>query len=460
MGFSVSPQSHTSLFQEMQRSQAEGSEGAEGKQGVEEGEQSAQEQLPTGTLKGEQKAYSFTLQQTSQIPEKLTPSFGEKSSPLPNKFDLAKGQNTPSEFSKQSVRQKEFQVIQSQKQAGTEERSHQEKPLQRAARQTGQLFQQKLSHLKPQTPFTPPRQTYSKEPQKPPSPLTQRKTESKKPLPSDAEKSESKRRKTPSSPTKSNSSLFEAEQKRLEEKHKKEEEGLAQRDQEREHSQKDQEEREEETSAPISERLARDILDYGLEESILSQIFDRRVSQFDVLILFFEVMKLEAKSREQERIGRKKEREMQIHHMQLLVENYKKQAADLKQSTLTAGVMGIAAGLLPIVGFLKGKWLLEKLGMIGSFFKKFQDQDPNKVFNNFSEMLSRGADMQKNFGQVQNLFGEGDRSFHQHMSELFRSDHDESTRSMEEIRDNWKNIENFLAQTLQMYHDATRQLYS
>ena len=70
------------------------------------------------------------------------------------------------------------------------------------------------------------------------------------------------------------------------------------------------------------------------------------------------------------------------------------------------------------------------------------------------------SEMYKSTGQIHQSFSEGNRAFDQHMSDLHRTDWEENTRTMEEIKDSWKSIENFLYQTLQMYHDTIRQLYS
>ena len=70
------------------------------------------------------------------------------------------------------------------------------------------------------------------------------------------------------------------------------------------------------------------------------------------------------------------------------------------------------------------------------------------------------SEMSKSTGQIHNTFAEGNRTFDQHMSDLHKTDWDENTRTMDEIKDSWKGIENFLYQSLQMYHDAIRQLYN
>ena len=208
----------------------------------------------------------------------------------------------------------------------------------------------------------------------------------------------------------------------------------------------------------IDKAFAKEFNTYAAEESILSQILNMRVSQFDVLILFLEIMKLDLKSRELQKQARQKEREMQIMHMQKVVENYKGQGKYQLFSSIGSGVLAIISGVAPVVGYTPaGDWVVEKLG---GWVSSLRDMDKDKIVKMITKVTFSMSEMQKNTGQIQSTFAEGHRTLDQHMSELYRADWDESTRTMEEIKDNWKGIENFLYQTLQMYHDAVRSLYN
>jgi len=247
------------------------------------------------------------------------------------------------------------------------------------------------------------------------------------------------------------------QQQQIEQKQKEKEEGFAEHQgQQQEHS--DAEEDSELSIGKVTDPFAYEIISYAAQESsILSQLFDMRVSQFDVLILFVEIMKLELKGREQERIGRQSEREMQIRHMQNVVDNYKEQGKWQFFSSIGSGVLSIVSGICPILGHVKGDFIIEKLG---SVFSSLRDIDSHKFFKSITSVTHSLSEMQKNTGQIQNTYAESNRSYDQHMSDLFRTDWEESTRTMEEIKDSWKGIENFIYQSLQMYHDAIRQLYN
>jgi hypothetical protein len=198
--------------------------------------------------------------------------------------------------------------------------------------------------------------------------------------------------------------------------------------------------------------------EYAFQESVLSELLQTRVSQLDILSLFLAILKLFITQRDQEKIARRMERELQIEHMMEVVDNFKKQGKWLLMSGIGAGVLGIVSGLAPIVGHLRGgDWILENL----SIFEKFQGiKNKAKFFDNVGKMASVGAETQKNIGQVQNTFSEGDRNYHQSSSEIARTEQEECTRKLEETIQEWRNIESFVHQLLQMEYESVRTLYN
>ena len=209
----------------------------------------------------------------------------------------------------------------------------------------------------------------------------------------------------------------------------------------------------------IDEKFIQEFVSYGNEESILSELFKMRVSQFDVLLLFFEILKLEIKGREQERLARQQEREMQLLHMQSLVENFKSQGNMLLMTSIGSGVLAIISGICPIVGYTKaGNFIQQKLGNL-PFLAGIKDMKKDQFFKAASKMLFTMSETYKSTGQIHQSFAEGNRTYDQHMSDLHSKNWDENVRTMEEIKDSWKGIENFLYQALQMYHETIRQLY-
>lgn len=247
------------------------------------------------------------------------------------------------------------------------------------------------------------------------------------------------------------------EEREQQRERREEEEGFAegQRDTHQEHPEGD--EKRGYGTTKIDEAYMRDFAQYAAEESILSQIFNMRVSQFDVLVLFLEILKLDIKGREQTRIARQEERALQIMHMQQVVDNYKDQGKWQMFSGIGSGLLGIVSGVAPIIGYMKGDEIIQKLGTV---FDSIRDMKKKQFFEAVQKITETMSNMQKNMGEIHKVFSEGNRTYDEHMSNLYRTDYDESTRTLEEIKENWKSIENFLYQTLQMYHDAIRQLYS
>lgn len=247
------------------------------------------------------------------------------------------------------------------------------------------------------------------------------------------------------------------EEREQQRQQREEEEGFAEGQRDRQQEQPNEEEKKGYGTVKIDETYMRDFAQYAAEESILSQIFNMRVSQFDVLVLFLEILKLDIKGREQVRIARQEERALQIMHMQQVVENYKEQGKWQMFSGIGAGILGLVSGISPIIGYMKGDWIIEKLGTV---FDSLRDMKKKDFFEAVQKITETMSNMQKNMGEIHKVFSEGNRTYDEHMSNLYRTDYEESTRTLEEIKENWKSIENFLYQTLQMYHDAIRQLYS
>jgi hypothetical protein len=197
---------------------------------------------------------------------------------------------------------------------------------------------------------------------------------------------------------------------------------------------------------------------YAAEESsVISDLFKMKVTRLDILQLFIEIMKLDIKGREQERISRRLERELQLIHMQQVVENFKSSAKWLFFSSLGSGVLAIASGLCPIVSHVKGEWIIDKLG---GLFSSMKDMDKDQFFKGASKLTYAMSEMYKSTGQIYDRFSEGNRTYSQHMGDIHRSNWEENTRKIDEIKDTFKGMENFLIQYLQMEHDTTRQLYS
>ncbi len=194
-----------------------------------------------------------------------------------------------------------------------------------------------------------------------------------------------------------------------------------------------------------------------MQDSDLSGFFGVRVSHFDVMLLFIELMKLEVEDNHQERTSRLEERHYQIVWMESVVKQYKSQAKLLLFAGVGAGVLGLVSGALPIIGHVGGDFILDKLKMV---YSGFEGMKRAKVFDNLSKMCFSMSEMNKAMGQVQSSFCEGERSWAEHKSSLHRTEGEESTRTIDERTREFKNWNEILAQLLRMEQDLVRQLYS
>ncbi len=193
-----------------------------------------------------------------------------------------------------------------------------------------------------------------------------------------------------------------------------------------------------------------------MQDSDLSDFFNKRISHFDVLLLFIELMKLEIEDNQSERTARLEERRYQISWMESVVKEYKSQAKFLLYAGIGAGVLGVLSGALPIIGHVGGDFILSKLSMV---YKGFEGMKRVKFFDNLSKICFATSEMNKAMGQVQSSFCEGERSWAEHKSSLHRTDGEESTRTIEERTREFKNWNDILAQLLRMEQDLVRQLY-
>ncbi len=401
------------------------------------------------------KHYVFVPQNSTLLSQKCTEQFSEKLQPKEQKTQDSK---QPLKESKQEITEKhDVRVIKEGKSLSKETKQ----PTYSRANQTAQ---QTLDRFKPAAAHTTPMQLYSEK--KGEKRADQRNTPSERGVKQDKKNGET-RQQEKTAPREQNQQTALNHPREQEKADRKQEEQTRRDDQEEgfaenEHREQNHENPDgnEEHTVGVIENIGNDLkacVEYANSDSSLSEIFNMRISQFDVLLLFFEVMKLSLKGREQERLARNEERSYQLEHIQEMIDNIKHQGKWQFFSSLGAGIFTIAAGVMPIVGYMKGDWIVDKLGGI---FSSIQGMKKD-AFTDFARTMFEGfSEMQKSTGQIQNTFAESSRVYHEKMNDIRRTDESERTRTMDELRDEWKSIEQFLHQSLQMHHDAIRQLYS
>jgi len=160
--------------------------------------------------------------------------------------------------------------------------------------------------------------------------------------------------------------------------------------------------------------------------------------------------------------------------MEEIIENFKAQGKNALQTGIAAGVLGIASGLCPIVGHMNGEWVMHNIigglgdGLgrlpLGRFLadglNELSTMEKDKCFDALSNMLRTMSDGSKTTGEIHKTFSQGPLTHAQHMSEIHKTDENQASHSMQEMKEDWKSVEDFIHRTLQMYHEAARQLYN
>lgn len=181
------------------------------------------------------------------------------------------------------------------------------------------------------------------------------------------------------------------------------------------------------------------------------------LSHFSILLILFEILKLQIEGREMEIFSRREERLMQIYHKEEEAASLKNEGKWLMSSSIGSGLLAIFSGVCPIVGHMKGEVIVQKLG---SIFKSLRDMQPERFFKSVTKMTQAMSEMYKSTGQIQSTFSQGHRTTHQLQSELNRDYVSERNQSMQELEDRRKEHERFCHEILQMLHETARQIHN
>lgn len=188
-----------------------------------------------------------------------------------------------------------------------------------------------------------------------------------------------------------------------------------------------------------------------------SQILGFSVSHYDVLLLFFELLKIGITEKEQEKISRRQERDFQCEHMKNVVENFKTQSSFALMTGVGAGIIGIGGSLLPIIGHMKGQSIIDTFS---GWFTSLKDANPKKVFDSLARTARSMEKLQGATSEIHRAYSESGRTYDQHLSDLARTDGEECTRTLDDMKQNDREIINFINQLLQEKQEETRSLYS
>lgn len=205
----------------------------------------------------------------------------------------------------------------------------------------------------------------------------------------------------------------------------------------------------EQESSPVVQLL-------NQEAKHLSQRAGIRISHFDILLIFIELMKLEIESQEEDKLARRVEREAQLKFMEKEVASFKDQAQSLLFIHLGAGLLGIVGGVAPIAGHMAGDSILSSLS---SVFSGLNGMKKREFFDTVTKTTQALSDTQRAISSIYDAHAQGDRTRYNRYGDLHKTDHDEITRHIEQLLDQFRQSERFLLELLQMRHDVTSQLY-
>lgn len=204
------------------------------------------------------------------------------------------------------------------------------------------------------------------------------------------------------------------------------------------------------------EYLPEEIREFALSEAQLSQLLHIRLNHLDILRICAEIMKLMLNSREQDLLERRSTRTHFMQEAKKIADSFAKQARITKWLGIATATLGIFGGISPIIGELGGEGLLN---VIRKATGGWQQASSKTFFEGMGKVCSSLSELAKVSSTVYDLRANAVRTIAESYKELFRLEHDEMLRSIEELKDHWRNMDSFLLQILQTQHDAVRSLY-
>ncbi|WP_100934124.1 hypothetical protein [Candidatus Chlamydia corallus] len=198
------------------------------------------------------------------------------------------------------------------------------------------------------------------------------------------------------------------------------------------------------------------IVDFAFSESQLSTLAGRRVTNLDVLRICTELMKLMLKSRANDTMSRLEERELMEREALKLAESYSRQAKYARWLGIATATLGILGAISPMVGEISGDSIL---GFVQRISGRFKDATAKTFFKGVGKVFTSLSQLTEAASKVHELSESSVRAVAEYRKEIFRMRQDEVTRTIEEVKDNWKSMDNFLLNILQTEHDAVRSLY-
>jgi ABC-type transport system involved in cytochrome bd biosynthesis fused ATPase/permease subunit len=183
----------------------------------------------------------------------------------------------------------------------------------------------------------------------------------------------------------------------------------------------------------------------------------RRANQMDVIFLYTELLKLMIEGKKQEKESRHEERLLQLEHMTEVVENYKGTANSLYTAGLISGIMGVSAGIVPILGFTS--FGQSALDLIGEGFSSFKGLEAEEAFSNLGKILSSMERMNREMGEVRKTNADAHRYEDQQYGDMRRSDTEENTRAVDDIKQEFRSLYQTIVEMWRQQQELVSSLY-
>jgi hypothetical protein len=204
------------------------------------------------------------------------------------------------------------------------------------------------------------------------------------------------------------------------------------------------------------ESLPQEVCEFALSQSQLSQLLRMRINHLDILRICAEIMKLMLNSREQNLLERRSAREHFMQEAKTIANSFSKQAQITKWLGIATATLGIFGAISPIIGEVGGEGLLN---IIRRATGGWQQSSSKVFFEGMGKVCASLSELAKVSSTIYDLRANATRTIAESYKEIFRLEHDEMVRSIEELKDHWRNMDSFLLQILQTQHDAARSLY-
>ncbi len=180
------------------------------------------------------------------------------------------------------------------------------------------------------------------------------------------------------------------------------------------------------------------------------------LSTSDIYDLFLLLLMVYIAYREQNKLSRRTEREIELEQKMLEVKNLKDQGKWMLGTSVMAGVMGIAAGVVPIAIRFQGPRIQQLIGM---FSTRLGTMKEAKFADSLAQICQSGSKTNEAYGHVMQVKGEGNRKLYEELSAIAGKDGEEILSQMREELEVSNGFIRFLQMLSEMNERTASNLY-